>query len=340
MAPPRSSHPVISVVIPVCNEEENLTLLHRRLEPVLRGLGREYEVIYVDDGSADGSLVLLMNLQDRYPGTVRVVELYRNFGQFAAVLAGLEIARGAIVITLDADLQNPPEEIPRLVAKIDEGFDVVNGWRRGRHDNLFRRLGSRVANRISCRITGVKLNDIGCMLRAYRHEIVQQILACKDRSIYIPTLANAFARRPAEIEVAHAGRGAGVSKYSVTRLISLQYDLMTSFSNLPLRLLSLFGLVIALPAMGFGSIAIARWTMGGPGQSADHALLALLFVLVGLLFSALGLVGEYVGRIFDDVRGRPRFVVRSIREGRGHATQEPVLPLLSDRLGPPPLDPL
>jgi len=266
----------------------------------------------VDDGSSDGSLALLQRLREGDPKHIVVVELYRNYGQFRALIAGFGRVRGGVVITLDADLQNPPEEIPRLVERLEQGgFDVVNGWRRDRQDSFFRRTASRLANRIAASLTGVRMRDYGCMLRAYRVEVIRQLTACHEQSPYIPTLANALARRATEIEVAHAPRRAGESKYSLLKLIHLQYDMITSFSVLPLRWLSALGLVIAIVASVAGALVMVAPLVGlGAGLTLVHALVVLLFLLIGVLFLSLGFVGEYVGRIYNEVRQRPRFVVR------------------------------
>jgi undecaprenyl-phosphate 4-deoxy-4-formamido-L-arabinose transferase len=317
--PPR---PELSVVIPVLNEEKALALLHPRLESVLKGLGRTHEVIYVDDGSTDGTLDLLKDLQARAPSTVRIVELFRNYGQFTAIIAGFEHCRGDIVVTLDADLQNPPEEIPRLLAKIEEGYDVVNGWRADRRDGGFRRLVSRFANRIGARATGLEVRDYGCMLRAYRREIVRQVLQCREHSPYIPTIANSFARRVAEIPVAHAGRGAGRSKYSLSRLIALQFDMLATFSVRPMRALAYLGLAISGLGAGLGVVLLTRRLVLGPRHDEALALFAALSFLQGLLFLALGLVAEQVGRIYDIVRRKPRYVVRRVHEGPAGETAE------------------
>jgi len=304
--------PSLSVVIPVHDEEGNLHELHRRLDAVLRGLGMTYEIIYVDDGSADGSLAILLALRRQATDRVVVVELYRNYGQFRALMAGFERVRGDVVVTLDSDLQNPPEEIPRLLACLEEGgYDVVNGWRRDRRDSAFRRLASRVANRIAASVTGVRMRDYGCMLRAYRSDVVRQVAACNEHSPYIPTLANALARRATEIEVAHAPRRSGESKYSLWNLIHLQYDMITSFSVLPLRWMSVLGLVTCALAMAGGAAVLGAPLFGlGAGLTPVYALVVLMFLLIGVMFLSLGLVGEYVGRIYNEVRQRPRFVVR------------------------------
>jgi undecaprenyl-phosphate 4-deoxy-4-formamido-L-arabinose transferase len=309
--------PHISVVVPIFNEAGNIEPLHRRLDAALRTLGRPYEIVYVDDGSRDGSLGRLLERQRADPDRVVVVELYRNYGQFRAIIAGFEQARGAVVVTLDADLQNPPEEIPRLVRHLEDGgFDVVNGWRKERHDTPFRRLASRIANRIAAALTGVPMRDYGCMLRAYRRELVRQVAACHEQSPYVPTLANALARRAAEIEVAHAPRHSGRSSYSIWKLIALQYDMVTSFSVLPLRWLSLLGAVICGVTLLCGGI-LAAAPLFSPGArfGVVPLLVILLFELLGVLFFVLGFVGEYVGRIYNEVRHRPRSVVRAVHEG-------------------------
>jgi undecaprenyl-phosphate 4-deoxy-4-formamido-L-arabinose transferase len=323
-----SRAPQISAVIPVHNEEGNLEELHRRLDAALAGLGRAYEIVYVDDGSTDGSAAILLDIRRRQPDHVIVVQLYRNYGQFRAIIAGFERARGEIVVTLDADLQNPPEEIPRLVARMEEGgYDVVNGWRRNRQDTRFRRVASRLANRLAAALTGVRMRDYGCMLRAYRREVVAQVVACHEQSPYIPTLANALARRATEIEVAHAARRSGRSNYSLLKLIHLQYDMVTSFSVLPLRWLNLVGVFIVALAAAAGAAVLAAPLVGlGARVTALHAVLVVLFLLVGVLFLALGFVGEYVGRIYNEVRQRPRFVVRTVHGAKPKGAAEPEPP--------------
>jgi undecaprenyl-phosphate 4-deoxy-4-formamido-L-arabinose transferase len=325
---PTSRIPQISAVVPVHNEEGNLDELHRRLDAALAGLGRPYEIIYVDDGSSDGSAAILHEIRRRHTDRVVLVQLYRNYGQFRAIIAGFERARGEIVLTLDADLQNPPEEIPRLVARMEEGgYDVVNGWRRNRQDSRFRRVASRLANRIAAALTGVRMRDYGCMLRAYRREVAAQVVACHEQSPYIPTLANALARRATEIEVAHASRHSGRSNYSLLKLIHLQYDMVTSFSVLPLRWLSLVGVFVAALAVVIGAALFVAPLVGlGGGLTALNMVLAFFLLLLGALFLALGFVGEYVGRIYNEVRQRPRFVVKSVHATQARGTVEPEPP--------------
>jgi undecaprenyl-phosphate 4-deoxy-4-formamido-L-arabinose transferase len=208
----------VSIVIPIFNEAANIPILHERLARVLDDLGRSAEVWYVDDGSSDASLDLLRGIAQRDP-RVAVIELSRNAGQHAAVLAGFDACRGAAVVTLDGDLQNPPEEIPRLLAELDRGVEVVGTWRESRNDPFLRRLASALVNRATSVTVGVQMRDYGCMLRAYRREVVEQIVACSERSAFIPALANTLARDTAEIEVAHAERAAGRSKYKLFKLM-------------------------------------------------------------------------------------------------------------------------
>ena len=311
--------PYVSVVIPIFNEEENISPLWERLSRVLsenfQG-DRDWEVIFTDDGSRDRSLEMLKAIAEAEP-RVSVVEFNRNYGQHSAIFGAFSIVAGEVVVTLDADLQNPPEEIPKLVAKIDEGFDVVGGWRQGRMDNdsIFRTLPSKIVNAVTRKTTGVKLNDYGCMLRAYRREIVDAMLQCKERSSFIPALANSFAKRITEVPVSHAERAAGESKYGLWKLINLQFDLLTSFSLLPLQMLSVLGVVIA--AFGFllflGLVVYRFLHPEGTAQGV-FTLFAILFFFVGAQFVAFGLLGEYIGRIYQEVRDRPRFVVKRIHK--------------------------
>lgn len=305
-----TERPDISVVIPVYNEQENLPALLPRLLPVLDGLGRPYEVLFVDDGSRDGSLSILRSFVDAHPGKIRALELSRNFGQHPAILAAFQRARGRVVVTLDADLQNPPEEIPKLLARIDEGYDVVGGIRRQRKDSWFRRAASRLVNRVTGAITGMRLSDYGCMMRAYSRDVVNEINACEENATFIPALAQSFSRRPTEVEVAHAERAAGTSKYSLYRLLRLNFDLMTGFSVVPLQIFTLFGFVVAAGGVGFGVFLGIRRLIVGAEVEGVFTLFAILFTVVGVLLAGLGIVGEYIGRIYHEVRRRPRFSVR------------------------------
>ncbi len=306
------SRPIdLSVIIPIFNEAPNLPVLEERLTRVLDQLGRPAEVCLVDDGSTDGSLALLLGLAKRDPRFV-VVELARNAGQHSAVVAGFAASRGAIVVTLDGDLQNPPEEIPRLVAKIEEGYEVVGTWRENRNDPFLRRFVSALVNRITAVTVGVNMRDYGCMLRAYRREIVDQIVACDERALFIPALANTLTRRVAEIEVSHSERASGRSKYRPLMLMRLGFDLLTGFSLLPIQLVSIAGVFVSLAGVGFGLFLLARRLFVGPEVEGVFTLFAILFVFLGLLIFAVGLVGEYIGRIYMEVRRRPSYRVRAV----------------------------
>ena len=301
----------VSVVVPVYNEQENLPELLERLTKVLSGLDRTYEMVFVDDGSSDGSVAWLRERarQDKHLG---VVEFQANFGQHAAVFAGLEAAAGDAVVTLDADLQNPPEEIPKLLAALDEGHDVAAGWRSNRQDPLLRRVASYLVNRLMSRATGVNLHDYGCMLRAYRCEVVDCLCACAERSSFIPALANVFARSVVEVPVEHAARARGDSKYSLRKLVSLNYDLLTGFSVLPIHWVSSMGLLMALAGFASGAFLLLRRLLMGPEAEGVFTLMAVLFVFTGLQLLAVGMVGQYIARTYSEARARPRYVVRKL----------------------------
>ena len=307
----------LSVVIPVYNEEEGLPALFARLYPALDALGRTYEVIFVNDGSRDRSAALLREQFAKRPDVTRVVLLNGNFGQHMAIMAGFERTRGERIVTLDADLQNPPEEIARLLAKMDEGYDYVGGVRSERHDNAFRRYGSRAMNRLRERITRIRMSDQGCMLRAYSRPIIDAINSCREVSTFIPALAYTFAHRPTEVEVAHEARAAGTSKYSVYKLIRLNFDLVTGFSVVPLQMFSLFGIGVSVIAvLVYLVVMIQRALAGEPLDTLrtfwDRDILQ--FFLIGIVLFGLGLVGEYVGRIYQQVRERPRYLVQAVLE--------------------------
>ncbi len=303
----------VSVVIPVYNEEANLPELLRRTLAAVRALRTPFELILVDDGSRDRSRALLDAAARENPEVIAVM-LNRNYGQHAAVMAGFAQARGEIIVTLDADLQNPPEEIGKLAAKMEEGLDVVGSVRVPRCDSLFRRLSSFLVNRVTARVTGVTMHDYGCMLRAYRRPIVQAMLQCHERSTFIPALANSFARHTAEVEVRHAERQAGASKYSFWKLINLQFDLLTSITTFPLRCLSIFGVMMFLAGVGLGLWILALRLIHGPEWAAQgvFTLLAILFFFMGAQLVGMGLLGEYIGRTYMDVRARPRYFVEKV----------------------------
>jgi undecaprenyl-phosphate 4-deoxy-4-formamido-L-arabinose transferase len=304
----------LSIVIPVFNEAENMDTLLRRCLATCRNMGRPFEIILVDDGSKDGSTQKIAAAAQANDGLVIGVLLNRNYGQHAAVMAGFAEARGDIIVTLDADLQNPPEEIPNLVQKIEEGYDVVGSVRALRQDNLFRRIASWIVNKAAQKATGVVMHDYGCMLRAYRKSIVKAMLLCQERSTFIPVLANGFASRTTEIEVQHAIRADGRSKYSLWRLINLQFDLLTSMTTFPLRLLSVLGAVISVIGMGFGVFLLVMRFIYGSEWAAQgvFTLFAVLFIFIGAQFVGMGLLGEYIGRIYHDVRARPRYFVQNV----------------------------
>jgi len=307
------ARPALSVVIPVFNEAPSLGDLYDRLGQTLKETGQAYEIIFVDDGSQDGSVDILraLHAQDR---AVRVVRFNRNYGQHAAVLAGMERARGDVVVTLDADLQNPPEEIPRLLARLEKGVDVVGGWRTQRHDWWLRRAASWAVNRVTSAIVGVRMRDYGCMLRAYRRSIVERIVACQEASQFIPALANTFATSVAEVPVDHDPRAHGRSRYGLLRLLSLNFDLLTGFSLLPIQAVSLTGIAVAVLGLGFAIFLGFRRLLLGPEVQGVFTLFAILFFFVGIQILALGLIGEYIGRIYQEVRRRPRYVISEVLE--------------------------
>jgi undecaprenyl-phosphate 4-deoxy-4-formamido-L-arabinose transferase len=306
--------PEISIVIPVYNESVNLPLLFERLTAVADKMGRRVEIVFTDDGSKDNSLAILKTFVEKRPDLIRVVEFDRNYGQHMAVMAGFETARGEIIVTLDADLQNPPEEIPKLIAEMDAGHDVVGSYRRDRQDSVFRTLPSRLVNLVRERITGIKMRDQGCMLRAYRRNIVRIIVESGETSTFIPALAQFYAERPAEVEVEHAARHAGTSNYNLYKLIRLNFDLMTGFSLVPLQLFTMVGMGVSGASLLLVVYMLLRRIFIGPEVEGIFTLFAILFFLLGVVITGLGIVGEYVGRIYQQVRARARFRIRTIHE--------------------------
>jgi undecaprenyl-phosphate 4-deoxy-4-formamido-L-arabinose transferase len=307
----------VSIVVPVFNEEASLPALFTRLYAALDGLGASYECIFIDDGSRDRSAAMLRAQQQARPAETRVILFQRNFGQHAAILAGFEYAAGEIVVTLDADLQNPPEEIPRLIEAARAGHDYVGTIRRGRQDTFTRRWMSKAINAARARTTQIRITDQGCMLRAYSRGIVEAINASPEVNTFIPALAYLYAREPTEIEVTHEARHAGQSKYSMFRLIRLNFDLMTGFTAVPLQLYSMLGMAISICAGLLVVYLALRRLILGPEVEGVFTLFGIVFFLVGLALFGIGLIGEYVGRIYEQVRGRPRFMIAAVLDATG-----------------------
>lgn len=301
---------LVSVIVPVYNEQESLPFLMPRLLSAMEGMNRPFEIIFVNDGSRDNSLRMLYSFHEANPKAVRIIDFNGNFGQHMAIMAGFDHSRGEIVITLDADLQNPPEEIPRIVEKIDAGHDVVGTIRQNRQDPKFRKMASRIVNSITNRITGLQLNDYGCMLRGYRRDIVNIINQSFESTTFIPALAQKFAVNPVEIPVMHSEREHGTSKYSFFRLIRLNFDLMTGFSLYPLQAVTMIGMAVSILSFLFVLFLLLRRLIVGPEAEGVFTLLNINFFLMGITMSCVGIIGEYIGRIYSEVRKRPRYVIR------------------------------
>ena len=303
----------LSVVIPVYNEQSNLGSLIDRCMNVLWNSAVTFELILVDDGSGDRSAEMISDAAEHYDEVVGVL-LNRNYGQHAAIMAGFEHCRGEIVVTLDADLQNPPEEIPRLVEMINKGHDVVGSVRRNRKDSFFRRLASSAVNWVIRRSTGIGMRDYGCMLRAYRRDIIDAILACREKTTFIPVLANSFASSPAEVEVKHDSRSDGESKYNLFRLITLQFDLTTSMTTFPIRMLTFIGIAMAGLGLSLSLLILVLRLVYGPTWAVGgvFTLMAIVLAFMGIQLLSLGLIGEYIGRVFVQVRDRPAFWVKQV----------------------------
>lgn len=307
--------PYISIVIPVHNEQEVLEELYTRLTSSLDQLGKPYEIILTNDGSTDKSAEILQQLHDRRPDQIRIIEFNGNYGQHMAIMAGFERVRGQIIITMDADLQNPPEEVGKLVAAMEAGHDVVNTYRENRQDSWWRLQVSRWHNRIRAwMMPKLKMQDEGCMLRAYRRNIVDLMASTGESSTFIPALALTYAARPTEVGVAHAERSAGTSSYNFYKLIRYNFDLVTGFSVFPLQVFTMMGLLISLFSFTFVVFLLLRRLIIGPEVEGVFTLFAIMFFFLGIVLFGLGVVGEYIGRIYQEVRKRPRFVVRHVIE--------------------------
>ncbi|HEY0946597.1 MAG TPA: glycosyltransferase [Opitutaceae bacterium] len=304
----------LSVVIPVFNEEASLPALFARLYPVLDGLGYPYEILFTNDGSVDRSGELLAQQHALRRRETRVIEFNANYGQQMAVMAGFERARGQVIVTLDADLQNPPEEIPKLLTKIAAGYDCVGGYRIDRQDTAFRRYASRLVNFIRQKTTNIEMTDHGCMLRAYTRAVTLAVVRSGASNTMIPPLAYSFASRPTEVPVRHEKRHGGHSTYSLGRLVRLNFDLITGFSIAPLQWFTMFGLACAGSSVLFLLFLAARSLLGGTAGSGLVALFGVLFFLLSVAIVGIGLVGEYAGRTYQALRNRQRYVVSRVLE--------------------------
>lgn len=306
--------PHLSIVIPVYNEEDNLEILFQRLTSAVDLFTQSYEIIFTNDGSTDRSLEILRECHTKRPDVVRIIDFFGNYGQHMAIIAGFEQSRGDVIVTLDADLQNPPEEIKKIIDKFDEGYDYVGSYRANRQDTFFRKYISKAVNWFRESTTDIKMRDQGCMLRAYSKRIVDMIVKSGERSTFIPALAYKFSTKPTEVEVRHDARAAGESKYNIYSLVRLNFDLITGFSLVPLQAFTFFGMIISALSGFLVAYMILRRLIVGPEAEGLFTLFAILFFLVSVVIMGIGIIGEYLGRIFQTLSQRPRYIIREMIE--------------------------
>ena len=302
----------ISIVIPVFNEQENMEALSTRVLGTMDDYGHSYELIFVDDGSSDKTPQMLRDLFKKRSDVVRVISFNGNYGQYVAILAGFEHVRGEVVVTLDADLQNLPEEIPDLLEKMKEGYDLVGGYRKKRHDNWFRTYASKTVNWFRAKTTGIHMRDHGCMLRAYKRYIIDEVVKTRETSTFITALAQKFAGNPVDFPVTHQERKAGDSKYNLYKLIRITFDLMTGFSLAPLQAFTMVGMTISFASLIYFFIEVFTKVVGHHHGFGLH--FAFVFLLLSVIILGIGLLGEYLGRAYFAVCDHPRFVIREILE--------------------------
>ena len=320
----KEAHPEISVVVPLLNEQDNIGPLHRQITEALTGK-YQYEIIFIDDGSTDGSLSVLRRLQKEDAG-VRIISLRKNFGQTAALSAGFAHSRGEIIVAIDADLQNDPADIPKMIEKLKEGCDVVSGWRKKRHDNAVTRLlPSKVANWLISTITGVKLHDYGCTLKAYRREILDEINLYGEMHRFIPALASWSGAAIAEMVVNHRPRTAGTTKYGLDRTWKVILDLITvkfllSFSTKPIQLFGGWGLISFILCFLSGIAVILMKIIKKTDMTGNPLLyLTILFFVISAQFILMGLIAELLVRTYHESQNRPTYVIREKLEPSGKA---------------------
>ena len=310
--------PDISVVIPVFNERENLRPLYEGIREVLDDMGRTWELLFVDDGSTDGSYAVQQDIA-LLDGHVRVVRLRRNFGQTAAMSAGFDHAQGEIIITMDGDLQNDPTDIPMLVETLETGYDIVSGWRKGRKDPLIsKRFPSFISNKVASWVTGVKLHDYGCTLKAYRKEILDEIHLYGELHRFIPALAGAIGARVGEVEVKHHARKNGKSKYGVGRLLRgfldiLSLKLLISYSTRPMQIFGGLGMLsILMGILSAGATVFMKLAVGTNMTGNPLLYMTILAVLVGIQFITMGFLGEINIRTYHESVKKPIYVIRDV----------------------------
>lgn len=306
----------VSIVVPVYNEVDNVPLLGEALIAALQGI--EYEILFVDDGSTDGSLDALQELVDAHPETVRVIEFRRNFGQTAAMAAGIDNSSGEIIVTLDADLQNDPADIPMLLEKIDEGYDVVSGWRIKRKDNILRRLPSQIANWIISKVTGVDLHDYGCTLKAYRREVLEGFHLYGEMHRFIPAYAGWVGAKIIEVPVQHHPRKYGQAKYGLERTAKVILDLFTvkfliSYSSKPIYLFGGAGLfLIAVSILDLLVLIIRRLTLGEHLIRSPLLLMSVMLFILGFQSILMGLIAELMVRTYYESQSKATYSIRRI----------------------------
>lgn len=310
------AHRSISVVVPLYRDEDGVEQLLHRLDPVLRELGGDAELVLVDDGSPDRTGARAVGLARGYAHPVTVVRLARNFGQHAAVFAGFEHCRGDVVVTMDSDLQYLPEDIPRLVGELSPGVPVVSGCRSGRSDPWLRRLVSRALSRWLSRKTGSPLKDYGSMFRAYDRSVVDQLVRFQERRRFVPALVGWLGVPVKEIPVRHEPRGERGSRYRLGPLVDMFLDLVTGYATFPLRLLTALGFAGALLGMAATLSLLVYRIVSGTGPSGLVSAFALVFFLLGVQLFIIGLIGEYVGRVYIEAKGRPYYVVEEVVRNR------------------------
>ena len=299
----------VSLVIPVYNEEQNLKELNKRILAVFDSMDTDYEIIYVDDGSSDKSLDIIKQFCNGSE-FIHFISFYRNFGQHAGVLAGLKHARGDIIMTLDADLQNPPEEIPKFVDEMNNGYDIVAGRRIERQDDIRRKIPSYFVNKFISKLTGVKFNDYGCMMRAYNRNIVKQLVNYGEKSLYITAFGSWLSDNSKEIPIKHEPRFMGKTKYSLFKLFRQLFDLITAYTIVPIQIIGIIGLIFfGLGIVLFIYLMYFRVFVGHINPLTSF--IALLILFSGLILFSIGVISEYIVRIYKEVKKMPLYLIRN-----------------------------
>ena len=297
-----------SIIVPVYNEDQNINILNERLEKTLNLINIDYEIIYINDGSTDNSEIKIKQVMLKN-SNIKLINFLTNFGQHSAIIAGLKIAKGDYMITLDADLQNPPEEIPKLIKEVENNYDMICGVRKYRKDSFFRKFFSKIMNKVISKLVKCNLKDFGCMMRVYKRSLVNEIVTYGDKSVYIPAFAAFLTKNIKEVNIEHNSRNSGLSNYNFSKLLNQSFDLIVTYTLFPIQLIFKTGaFIFIIGCLLFVYLLYHRFIVGSP--SSLTTFIAILILLSGIIMLSIGIVSEYLIRIYRESKKFPSYIIR------------------------------